>query len=292
MLQGLGAAMLPPSSLSIIASTFPDRKERAAAMGTWGAISGLAVAAGPLLGGILVALAGWRSIFWVNVPVVAAAVLLTRRYVTESAAPAPRRLDLAGQVLAAAGLAALTDALIQAPERGWVSPASLAVFGVAVAALAGFLVLESRRREPMLALGIFADRAFSGAAAVATLVFFALNGFTFLTTLYLQNVRGDSPLMAGLSLLPATAVIVIAAPLSARLTARHGPRLPVLAATVAMTAGLLLLSHAGPREDFALLALAYLGVGIGVGLVNPPGQDRQDRRGVAGQGHRALRRVP
>jgi EmrB/QacA subfamily drug resistance transporter len=270
MVQGLGAAMLPSSSLSIIANTFPDRKERARAMGTWGAISGLAVASGPLFGGVLVALAGWRSIFWINVPVIAVVLFLTRRYVLESAARTPRRLDLAGQVLAAGGLAALTGALIQAPARGWTSPSSLATFGVAVAALAGFLVLESRRREPMLALGFFADRAFSGTAAIASLTYFALNGFTFLTTLYLQNVRGDSPLTAGLSLLPATAVIAIAAPLSARLTAHHGPRRPALVATATMSAGLLLLTHATPHQGFALLALAYVGVGIGVGMVNPP----------------------
>jgi EmrB/QacA subfamily drug resistance transporter len=270
MLQGLGAAMLPPTSLSLVAGAFPDPKQRAAAMGAWGAISGLAVASGPVIGGMLVAAAGWRAIFWVNVPVVAIALGLTRRYVAESAAPRPRRLDLPGQALVIVGLGALTYAVIAAPQRGWASPTTLAVFGGAVAALAAFLLVEHYRDEPMLSVSLFADPVFSGATAVAALVYFALNGFTFLTSLYLQDVRGDSPLVTGLSLLPASAVIMIAAPLSARLTARYGPRLPVLAAAAAMTAGLVLLTRVGDRPGFAVLAVAYLGVGIGVGLVNPP----------------------
>lgn len=270
MLQGLGAAMLPPSSLSLVAAAFPDPKQRATAMGAWGAISGLAVASGPVIGGMLVAAAGWRTVFWVNLPVVAIALALTRRYVAESAAPRPRRFDLPGQALLIVGLGALTDAVIAAPQRGWASPMTLAVFGGAVAALTAFLLVEQGRAEPMLPVSLFADRVFSGATAVAALVFFAINGFTFLTTLYLQNVRGDSPLVAGLSLLPPSAAIMIAAPLSARLTTRYGPRLPVLAAAAAMAAGLVLLICVGDRPGFAVLAVGYAGVGIGIGLLNPP----------------------
>ncbi|WP_426502962.1 MFS transporter [Dactylosporangium sp. McL0621] len=262
--------MLPPSGLSIIANTFPERKERAAAMGTWGAISGLAVASGPLLGGILVTTLGWRSIFWVNVPVIALAILLARRHIDESAAARRPRFDLAGQILSATSLAALAAGLIQAPQRGWTSPAILGLLGLAAAALIGFLALEHRRADPMLALRFFTNRAFSAAAAIATLMYLALNGFTFLTTLYLQNVRGESPFVAGLSLLPSTAVITLAAPVSARLTARYGPRPPVLAAAAMATAGLLLLTLARDHQGVALLAVAYLGVGAGAGLMNPP----------------------
>lgn len=270
MLQGLGAALLPPSSLSIIASTFPDRRERARAMGTWGAISGLAVASGPLLGGVLIAAAGWRSIFWANVPVIAAALLLTRRYVSESSAKRPRRLDPAGQVLAAATLGLMTDAVIQAPTRGWMSPTTLLLFGAAVVALAGFLTVEHRRREPMLALGFFRDPAFSGAAAIATLALFAISGFTFLSTLYLQDVRGDGALAAGLALLPATAMVLPAAPLAARLTARYGPRRPAVIAAASLTTGLILLTRVGQHQNPWLLAVAYLAIGAGTGMVNPP----------------------
>lgn len=270
MLQGLGAAMLVPASLSIIAVTFPDRKQRAAAMGTWGAISGLAVAAGPLLGGILVDTLGWRAIFWVNVPIVVLAVLLSRRYLTESRAPHPRRADAPGQTLAVAFLAMLTYALIDAPGAGWDSATTLTLFAGAMATLAGFIAVEHRSAEPLLDLGVFTDRAFAGAAVVAVLIFFAVNGFTFLTTLYLQDVRGDSPLIAGLSLLPATAIILVAAPLSGRLTGRYGPRWPAVAAAATMTAGLLLLTTVSAGESIAGLACTYVLVGVGLGLINAP----------------------
>jgi len=269
MLQGLGAAMLVPASLSIIAVTFPDRRQRAAAMGTWGAISGLAVAAGPLLGGILVETLGWRAIFWVNIPIVVLAVLVARRYLTESRAPHPRRIDAPGQTLAMAFLAMLTYALIAAPSAGWNSATTLTLFASATATLAGFIVVEHRRAEPLLDLAVFTNRAFAGAAVVAVLIFFAVNGFTFLTTLYLQDVRGDSPLIAGLSLLAATAIIPLAAPLSGRLTGRYGPRWPAVGAAASMTGGLLL-TTVSADEGIAMLAGTYLLVGIGLGLINAP----------------------
>lgn len=270
MLQGLGAAMLPPSSLSIIATTFPDRAERARAMGTWGAVSGLAVASGPLAGGVLIASAGWRSIFWINLPVVLAALVLTKRHVSESRAVAPRRLDPFGQVLAAGTLGLLTDAVIQAPARGWTTPITMALFGIAAAGLAGFLAVEHRRREPMLALGSFRDPVFSGAAAIATLALFAISGFTFLSTIYLQEVRGDEALLAGLTLLPATAMVLPGAPLSARLTARYGPRRPVVIAAASLSGGLLVLTQVGEHTSTWLLVIAFLAVGAGTGMVNPP----------------------
>jgi len=270
MVQGLGAAMLPPSTLSIIANTFPDRQQRLRAMGTWGALSGLAVAAGPLLGGVLVSLVGWRSIFWINVPITAAAIVLTARYVEESRAPRPRSIDPVGQILAVLGLAATTDALIEAPRRGWTSSATVVLFIAATVALLGFVLVERRRSEPMLDMGYFRDRAFSGAAAVAVLAYFAINGFTFLSTLYLQNLRGENALIAGLSLLPATALVLPLAPLSARLTAKHGPRRPVIFSTGAMLVGLLVLSRIHAHQSYTLLAVGYAAMGVGMGMVNPP----------------------
>ncbi len=270
MLQATGAAMLPPASLSIIANTFTDRKARAAAMGTWGAVSGLSVASGPLLGGILVDLVGWRAIFWVNIPVGIVAFVMAGRYITESRAAHPRRVDLPGQTLAVAFLALVTYALIEGPVHGWRSAFIVSLFALAGAALAGFVMVERRSGEPLLDLRFFADRPFAGAAAVATVAFVALNGFTFLTTLYLQDIRGDSPLVAGLSLLPATAIIVVVSPLSGRLTGHLGPRLPVTAAGASMAAGLATLAWTTSAEPLWTLAVAYLLVGIGVGLVNPP----------------------
>lgn len=270
MLQGLGAAMLPPSSLAIIATTFPDRRERARAMGTWGALSGLAVASGPLLGGILVALVGWRSIFWVNVPIVLVALAATHRHVGESRGPRGRGPDLVGQALAVIGLATLADALIQAPDRGWASPLTLLLVAAAVAATVAFVLVEQRREHPLLALDFFRDRAFSGAAAIATLMFFAISGFTFVSTLYLQNVRGYSPLLAGFALAPATVMTLPLAPFSGRLTARFGARRPLVLATGMMTIGLLGLAQVRDGESLLPILVAYLAVGIGMGMVNPP----------------------
>lgn len=270
MLQGLGAAMLPPSGLAIIANTFPDRHERARAIGVWGAVSGVAIASGPLMGGVLVAVAGWRAIFWVNVPVLAVALLGTIRYLAESRASHSRRLDLPGQILAAIGLAALTDAMINAPDRGWAAPITVITLAAAAATLVAFVAVERRRAEPMLPMGYFTDRRFTGAAMVAVLALFAVNGFTFLSTLYLQDVRDYSPLEAGVSLLPATAVMLPLAPLSGRLTAARGPLIPLVVATTSMALGLLALTRTGPDAGLPGIALAFLAVGVGMGMVNPP----------------------
>jgi EmrB/QacA subfamily drug resistance transporter len=270
MVQAVGASMLPPTSLSIIASTFPDRGERAQAMGVWGAVSGLSTASGPLLGGALIHLIGWRAIFWINIPIGIIGLLLARRYVENSRAARPRRIDLPGQILADATLATLSFGLIQAPARGWWSPLIVSLLASSVVAAAAFVVVERRRTEPLLDLRFFTDPAFSAAAAVATLVFVCLTGFTFISTLYLQNVRGDSPLTAGLSLLPATAIVVVAAPLSGRLTRRRGPRLPVLLAAGSITAGMSVLAMTDTGEPYWRLSIGYLLVGIGVGLVNAP----------------------
>jgi EmrB/QacA subfamily drug resistance transporter len=270
MVQAVGASMLPPTSLSIIASTFPDRRERAQAMGVWGAVSGLSTASGPLLGGALIHLIGWRAIFWINIPIGITGLLLASRYVEDSRAARPRRIDLPGQILAGATLALLSFGLIQAPAHGWLSPLIVSLLVSSVVAAAAFVVVERRRTEPLLELRFFTDRAFSGAAAVATLVFVCLTGFTFISTLYLQNVRGDSPLTAGLSLLPATAIVVVAAPLSGRLTGRVGPRLPVLLAAGSITAGMSVLAMTAASEPYWRLSIGYLLVGIGVGLVNAP----------------------
>lgn len=270
LLQGLGGAMLPPSALAIIAHTFPDRRERARAMGIWGAVSGFAVATGPLVGGVLVSVAGWRAIFWVNVPVLAVALLATSRYVTDSRALHPRRLDLPGQFLAATGLATLTYALINAPHSGWTAPTTILMLAAAGTALGAFVDVERRRAQPMLPLGYFRDRRFSGAALVAILALFAVNGFMFVSTLYLQDLRHYSPLEAGAALLPASAVMVPLAPLAGRLTSTRGPVVPLVIATASMALGLLALTRSDPGSGLSGLALAYLGVGVGMGLMNPP----------------------
>jgi EmrB/QacA subfamily drug resistance transporter len=167
MLQALGGCMLTPVSLSIVRNTFTDPRERAQALGIWSGIFGLATACGPVVGGVLVSEVGWRSVFWVNVPIGLVMMMAARRYVPESRAPHPRRADVPGQVLMIVLLGSLTYALIQGPDQGWGSAEILVLFAVALAALAGFLLVERRAREPLLELRFFRSSPFSGACIIA-----------------------------------------------------------------------------------------------------------------------------
>ena len=270
MLQGIGGSMLTPVSLSIVRNTFHDPTERAHAIGIWSGIFGVATAAGPVVGGVLVSAIGWRSIFWLNVPICAAMIAATVRYVPESRAPRPRRVDVPGQLLMIAALASLTYAVIQGPVAGWTSAPVLALFAVAALAAAAFAVVERATAEPLIELRFFRSRPFTGASAIAVLSFIVLGGFLFVSTLYLQEVRGDSPLRAGLSLLPATLVMAAAAPVAGQLTAHRGPRVPLVASGLCIAAGLALLLGLGPATSYWWLAGALAVLGAGLGLVNPP----------------------
>ncbi|CAM5639173.1 EmrB/QacA subfamily drug resistance transporter OS=Streptomyces albaduncus OX=68172 GN=FHS32_000498 PE=4 SV=1 [Streptomyces griseoloalbus] len=200
MVQAVGGSMLNPVAMSIITNTFTNPRERARAIGVWGAVVGLSMAAGPLVGGVLVDSVGWRSIFWVNLPVGLAALLLTWRFVPESRAPRARRPDPVGQVLVIALFGSLTYAIIEAPHGTWRSTAPFAA--LALIALLSLLRYEPRRPEPLIDLRFFRSAPFSGATVIAVSAFAALGGFLFLSTLYLQNVRGLSALEAGLWMLP------------------------------------------------------------------------------------------
>jgi len=270
MLQGIGGSMLTPVSLSIVRNTFHDPRERAHALGIWSGIFGIATACGPIVGGVLVSATGWRSIFWLNVPICAAMIAATVRYVPESRAPRPRRVDVPGQLLMITALGSLTYAVIQGPVAGWTAVPVLALFTVAALAAAAFTVVERAAAEPLIELRFFRSRPFTGAAVIAVLSFVVLGGFLFVMTLYLQEVRGDSPLRAGLSLLPATLVMAAAAPVAGQLTARRGPRVPLVASGLCIAAGLALLLGLGPGTSYAWLAVALAVLGAGLGLVNPP----------------------
>ncbi len=270
MLQGLGGSMLTPVSLSIVRNTFHDQKERAQALGIWSAIFGFAAACGPVAGGLLVSSAGWRSIFWVNVPIGAAMIAATLRYVPESRAPRPRRVDVPGQLLMIVFLGSLTYAVIQGPVSGWTAAPILALFAAAAASLVAFVAVERRHREPLLELRFFRSHPFTGASVIAVLAFVVLSGFLFVITLYLQQVRGDSPLRAGLSLLPAMLVMAVAAPVAGHVSGRHGARIPLVASGVLIAAGMALLLGLRPGTSFALIAVALAVTGAGLGLVNPP----------------------
>jgi EmrB/QacA subfamily drug resistance transporter len=189
MLQAVGGSMLNPVALSIIANTFTGPQERARAIGIWGAVFGLSMALGPVLGGALVASVGWRGIFWVNVPVGIVAIVLTALVVPESGAARSRRPDPVGQGLIIVMLASLTYAIIEGPRQGWGSPAILGLFGLSALAAAGLARYEPRRAEPLLDLRFFRSAPFSGSVLIAIGAFAALGGFLFLNTLYLQDAR-------------------------------------------------------------------------------------------------------
>jgi EmrB/QacA subfamily drug resistance transporter len=268
--QAIGGSMLNPVALSIIANTFTDDRERARAFGIWGAVFGLSMALGPVVGGVLVATVGWRGIFWVNIPVGIAAIVATALAVPESRAPHGRRVDPVGQVLIIVMLASLTYAIIEGPRHGWGSATILGLFGASAAAAAGLAIYEPRREEPLLDLRFFRSAPFTGAVVIAITAFAALAGFLFLNTIYLQDARHLSALHAGLYTLPMAAMTVLLAPLSGRITGARGPRIPLLVAGVMTTAGALLMSGVTATTPVAFLMLAYVVLGIGNGMVNPP----------------------
>jgi EmrB/QacA subfamily drug resistance transporter len=270
MLQALGGSMLNPVAMSIVTNTFTDPAERARAIGLWGAVFGFSMALGPIVGGVLVASVGWRGIFWVNIPVGVAAIILTALFVPESRAPRARRVDPVGQLLVITALASLTYAIIEGPSSGWTSAPVLGCFGLAAAALAGLVAYEPRRNEPLVDLRFFRSAPFSGATVLAVCAFAALGGFLFLNTLYLQDVRGLSALHAGLCTLPMAAMTVLLAPLSGRIVAVRGPRPPLVAAGIATAAGGALLTRLTGDTSFGYLIVSYVVFGIGAGLVNPP----------------------
>ncbi|MFF3202215.1 MFS transporter [Streptomyces sp. NPDC002962] len=268
MVQAVGGSMLNPVAMSIITNTFTDPRERARAIGVWGAVVGISMAAGPLLGGLLVESVGWRSIFWLNLPIGLVALLATLRYVPESRAPKARRPDPVGQLLVIALFGPLTYAIIEAPEAG--ASTSLPFAAVALAALIGLLLYEPRRAEPLVDLRFFRSVPFSGATVVAVAAFAALGGFLFLSTLYLQNVRGLDALHAGLWMLPMAVPMFLCAPLSGRLVGSRGPRLPLLVSGAAITTSGLLFAVFEAETANVTLFLGYVLFGVGFGFVNAP----------------------
>ena len=270
MLQAVGGSMLNPVAMSIITNTFTEPAERARAIGIWGGVVGISMALGPVAGGILVTSVGWRGIFWVNIPVGLAALILTALFVPESRAPHARRLDPVGQLLVIVALASLTYAIIEGPHDGWSSARIIGFFALAAAAVIGVALYEPRRDEPLIDLRFFRSAPFSGATIIAVCAFAALGGFLFLNTLYLQDVRDYSALHAGLYTLPMAVMTVIFAPLSGRIVGVRGPRLPLLAAGAAITISGLMMIRLTSTTSMSWLIVAYVIFGIGFGLVNAP----------------------
>ncbi|HEY0933955.1 MAG TPA: MFS transporter, partial [Trebonia sp.] len=269
-LQALGGSMLNPVALSIITNIFTERRARARAMGVWGAVFGISLAIGPVVGGLLVTSLSWRAIFWINIPIGVAAIILTQLFVPESRAATARRFDPWGQLLIIVFLSTLTFGVIEGPSHGWGSPLIVGMFAAAAAAAVSLVLVESRREQPLLQVRFFRSVPFSGASVIAVLSFGVLAGFLFLNTLYLQDGRGYSALRAGLMTLPMAVMICVFAPVSGRLVGSRGPRLPLVTAglVLAVAAGLLF-RLSGSTSTLYLLG-DYLLFGIGFGLVNAP----------------------
>ena len=270
VVQGVGAALLLPGTLSILTNTFTDPRERAQAIGLWAGISGLALALGPVVGGLLVDSLGWQSVFFLNVPIGAVAFIVASRIVHESKNPEGRRLDMPGQLLAIVALGSATYALIEANNYGWRSPLILTLFSVAIVAQAAFFWTERRSRSPMLQLGFFRNRTFTAALTVAGLISFGMFGTFFFLTLYLQTVQGYSALGMGVRGLALSGMIVVTAPLAGRIAGRIGSRIPMTAGLAINGAGLLLLTRITPTMSYSLLWWNLAMLGVGMGLVMTP----------------------
>lgn len=270
VVQALGATMLNPVAMSIIANTFIEPKARARAIGIWGAVVGISMALGPLVGGTLTQSIGWRSIFWINLPIGFAAIALAALYIPESKAPRARRIDPLGQLLVFTALASLTCAVIEGPRMHWASATIIGLFATSLAAVIAIIVYEPRRTDPLLDLRFFRSVPFSSAALIAVCSFAAFGGFLFLNALYLQEVRGLSAMRTGLYTLPLALATMVCSPLSGRLVGTHGTRPSLLIAGGAIGVSALILTHLSADSDFGTLMLAYVIFGIGFGSVNAP----------------------
>jgi EmrB/QacA subfamily drug resistance transporter len=268
--QGVGAALMNPATLSIITATFPP-KERGQAIGIWAGVSALALAIGPLLGGLIVDNINWHWIFYVNVPVGVVGIIVSRFVIAESRDTSREQsIDIPGLVTSSAALLALSYALIEGNRHGWGSPEIIGLFAAAAVLFAVFIVLELRQRLPMLDLGLFKIGSFVGANVVAMLVSLGMFGVFFFISLYVQNVLGYSPTKAGAIFLPMTILIILVAPIAGKLSDRVGSRWLMGAGMSTLGVSLLLYQRIGLHTGFwSLLPQLLLG-GVGMALTMSP----------------------
>ncbi|MCW2299545.1 MFS transporter [Rhodococcus erythropolis] len=268
--QGVGGSMLSPVALAIVVNVMTNPKERAKAIGVWAAVFGLSMAAGPIVGGVLIESFGWRSVFWINVPVIAVVLVLTAVFVPQSRAEQPRRLDFPGQVLLMVVVGGSVALLIEGPRIGWLASGAIAGYVAVAAALAAFVRVESRKSEPLMDPSLFRHRPFTAAVLGAIVVFVALNATLLLGTFYLQQAREMTPAAAGAMTLPMAVAATICAPLSGILVGRFGARLPLLIAGSFTALGGLCLVSLDNSTGTSTLLVAYLFLGIGFGFSNAP----------------------
>jgi len=269
--MGIGGAMIMPSTLSILTSTFRDNKERAQAIAIWAATFALGTGIGPLIGGWLLDKFSWSSVFYINLPIVFIGLIGGYFFIQDSKAEHARKLDIPGSVLSVAGLFALVYGIIQAGQNGWTASNVLISFGAAIMLLTAFAVVESRTKEPMLPLGFFKNLSFTGANIALTLVAFGLMGSFFFMGQYLQSVHGYTPLQAGVRLLPMALVAFIASTSSAQIARRIGTKFTVALGIFTAGGGFFYFSRiAGVDTPYPLIALGMCITSLGIGLTMSP----------------------
>ncbi|MEX2393308.1 MAG: MFS transporter, partial [Actinomycetota bacterium] len=268
-LQGIGASLLMPGTLSILTVTFPIH-ERARAIGIWSGVSGLALALGPTAGGWLVEHAGWQSVFFLNVPIGTIGLIVASRVVRESKAPEMRKLDLPGLGLGTAGLFSMTYGLIEANQKGWSSPAIIASLVGAAALLVAFIDWEARNPAPMLPLRFFRIPAFSAGATVAFSLSLGMFGTFFFMSLYMQLVRGYSAFETGVRILPITGMIVLVAPNAGKFAQKHGSKIPMVFGLTLAGTGLFLLSRLGATTPYPWMIPPLMIMGMGMASTMTP----------------------
>lgn len=270
-IQGLGAGAIPPSTLSLIRSTFSDERERARAIGIWAGMSAIGLAAGPILGGLILnSTSSWGWIFYINVPIVVLGQAMIYRNVEESKDPAAAPIDAVGALLSLAGLFSLFFGLIEGPVRGWGSAPVLVAFALAAVLLVSFVRYELRQRFPELDPRLFKSAPFTSGILAIAVAFLALMGLVYELTLYLQTVRDYSPLKAGLALVPFAVALLIVAPLAPKVAERRGDRRTVMAGMAALAAGLLVFLATSTSSSYVVVLIGLILAGAGVSLVQPP----------------------
>jgi EmrB/QacA subfamily drug resistance transporter len=270
VVQGVGAALMMPGTLSIITDAFPP-SERGKAMGTWAGVSALALAVGPVLGGFLTEHVSWRAIFYINIPVAIGAVLATLFAVRESRdTSVGREVDYAGVAVLTVGLTALVLALVEGNSWGWGSAQIVALLAAAAVALPAFVAVENRVRAPMVQFELLSDRNFLGAVVVALIISFAMLGVFFFLALYMQDILRYSPLEAGVRFLPSTLMIVVVAPIAGRLSDRIGPRWLIVGGLALVAASLFVFSGIAVDSGYLDLLPGFMLLGIGIAMTMSP----------------------
>jgi hypothetical protein len=271
--MGVGAAMVFPATLSLITNVFTERRERAQAIGLWGAITGAAIALGPIVGGWLLELSDWRSIFFAMAPIAAVGGILVARYVPTSRDPHAPRVDGVGFALSSAMVGLLVYTIIEAPNHGWGSSRTIGSFALTGGLVAAFVAWERRTEDPMLDLSLFGNLRFTAASASVAISFFALSGFIFLITQYFQFVKSYGPLSTGVRLLPVASFVAISSILGAKLAVRLGTKLIVASGLFLMTVFYLWVTSASATTGYGTIAAQMVILGTGMGLTSAPATD-------------------